>query len=219
MRTLTLLVLAISFVSIAAAGPCTAGAGVWNEQAYGGDAGKLPGTADITTGEGAVNLICGNLGDATGGGDMFEIYITGSGFSAITADRNGSTLNPSLYLFDSSGDPIAGENDISGGNDQAQLAGLTLTPGLYYILIVPNDQEPEHGGNLLFTDFDGSTDTQSPTLDRTVNGFNNDGDSSGEYTIALTDAEFASQTPEPATFGLAGLGLLALASALRHRRA
>jgi len=55
------------------------------------------------------------------GADMYEITITGTSFSAITSLRQTSTLNPALYLFNSSGVALYAENDISGTNDQAQI--------------------------------------------------------------------------------------------------
>jgi hypothetical protein len=223
MRTFVLTVLVFGTISTAVAGPCSAGTGVWNEQNYGGDAGGGIASADVTAGQGALDTICGKIGNATGGADLDEIYINGSNFSATTSGRGANPENnPALYLFNLSGDAVAGENDISGVNTQAMLSGLTLTPGIYYIALVPNGQDPWKSGQtpLFDSGFNTSTGTQYPVITNKPlvkwSG-TGDGESGGEYRISLTNAAFAVQTPEPAAFGLLGAGLCALV-ALRKLR-
>jgi hypothetical protein len=203
----------LSSLSIAMGGPCSAGPSVWNEGDGGqGDAGKFPAGANITAGSGGpLTTICGNLADATTGADMFEILITGSNFSALTADRAGSTLDPALYLFDSTGHALFGENDISGANVQAQITGQTITAGLYFLAIAASGQDPLHTGSQIFgSGFDTSTGIQTPLSGTPkLNTWNNNGNSSGDYRIALTGAEFA-ETPEPGALGLVGIGLVGL---------
>jgi hypothetical protein len=221
MRTIGLSVLLTCVVGIStlSAGPCTAGAGIWNEGDNGeGDAGKLPASANITTGVGSLTTICGNLTDATGGADMYEISITGTSFSAITSLRGSSTLDPALYLFNASGVGLFAENDISGTNDQAQiLVASGLTPGEYFLVIAPDNQQPKaSGGAEIFGNITGTSGQVTAGASDTLKSWTDAGDSSGQYVISLTDASFA-QAPEPAAFALVGAGLLALAGFRRRR--
>lgn len=225
MRTIGISVLLACALGISTlhAGPCTAGAGVWNEGDNGeGDAGKLPASANVTTGVGSLTTICGGLTDSTSGADMYEISITGTSFSAITSLRGSSTLDPALYLFSASGASAVGlyaENDISGTNDQAQIVASGLTPGEYFLVIAPDNQQPQAAGSvLIFGNITGTTGQMTPTaLDTTLKNWTDAGDSSGQYIVSLTDAAFASQTPEPAAFALVGAGLLALVGFKRRR--
>jgi PEP-CTERM motif-containing protein len=223
MRTIGLSVLLTCVIGIStlSAGPCTAGAGVWNEGDNGeGDAGKLPASANITIGVGSLTTICGNLTDASGGADMFEISITGSSFSAITSLRGSSALNPALYLFNSSGVALFAENDISGTNDQAQIQVASgLTPGEYFLVVAPDNQQPKApGGAEIFGNITGTTGQMTPVAsDTNLKSWTDAGDSSGQYVVSLTDAGFA-ESPEPAAFALVGAGLLALAGFRRTRK-
>jgi hypothetical protein len=216
------MVLAGSLLGIStlrAAPVCTAGAGVWNEgDASEGDAGKLPGTANVTVGVGSLTRICGSLGAGAGGGDMYEIMITNSTFTALTSGVGVNGIaDPALYLFDSTGHGLFANNDISGASTQAGFTLTGLTPGLYFLAIVPDNQQPEHGASLIFGDITGTNTTVfTPVIGTThVDGWTNAGDSSGDYSITLRNAAFAA-TPEPATFGLIGLGLGLLAFARRR---
>jgi PEP-CTERM motif-containing protein len=222
MRTIGLLVLAGSMLGLStlrAAPLCTAGAGIWNEGDAGeGDAGKLPGSANITVGVGSLTKICGSLDNSGSGGDMYEIMITNSTFTALTAGIGVNGIDdPALYLFDSTGHGLYANNDISAASTQAGFTLTGLTPGLYFLAIVPDNQQPEHGTNLIFGDITGTNTTVfTPVISNTrVDGWTNSGDSSGDYSITLRNAAFAT-TPEPATFGLIGLGLGLLAFARRR---
>jgi hypothetical protein len=227
MRTLGLLVLVGSTLGIgtlrAAPKYCTPAAGIWNEGDAGeGDAGKMPGSANITDGQGALDEICGALSNSASGGDMYEIEILGTTFSAETSPGATNGINdPALYLFDSSGDGIAANNDVSPSSTQAGFSLTGLTPGIYFLVIVPNNQEPENkNGKLIFGDITGTNTTVfSPTVANTTLASWTDagtGVTGADYDITLTDAAFADQTPEPATFGLIGLGLGLLAFARRR---
>jgi hypothetical protein len=216
MRPLFFAALSLTFVSaFAIAGPCTPGPGIWNEGDLGqGDAGKKPNTANVTTGVGPLSTVCGNLGNVSNGADMYEIMITGTTFSALTHQRGGSTLNPALYLFDVSGSGLYANNDISGVNNQAQFVNVAVTPGLYFLAIASDNNEPQNPANKnLFGEISGTTGlilVDSKLKNQSIGGWTDAGNSSGAYYITLDGATFA-QTPEPAAFGLFGAGLLALA--------
>jgi hypothetical protein len=214
MRTFGLLILAGGILGSSAlqAAVCTPGPGIWNEGDLGQtDAGGLPANANETNGTGALNDICGNVSDATNGADMYQIMIVGSTFTAITTGpATGEISDPALYLFNLSGDGVFAANNGSSPTTQASLSVTGLTPGLYYLDIVPNGQQPEHGGTPIF----GTSPT--PLINTKVNGYSGTGTGGGKYIIGLTDAQFAN-TPEPATFGLIGCGLVLIGLARRRR--
>jgi PEP-CTERM motif len=192
----------------------------------GGDAGQQLDTAGVTTGEGLLLNILGNLSDGTDGGDLYEIYISDpSEFSATTENTpsNNPDPNPALYLFDASGDAVYGIDDNSPTDTQATLqSGLSIGPqtaGIYYILIAPSGNMPERGdGNPLFdlvvgSDVAGNNGTLKHYSDGGCGA-----DCEGKYDITLTGATFAVQTPEPQTLGLLGAGLLAVGLLRRKYR-
>ena len=183
--------------------------GIWDEGDFGQtDAGKMPKTANITTGLGALTRICGNLSDPTNGVDMYEILVTGL-FSATTSGRGANPIaDPALFLFDETGHALLA-NDNACGCLQAGLFDVPLLPGLYFLAIAVNDQDPENkNGKLIFgSGFTGSTGPVLPQVNNTnLDSWSGNGSATGQYLIDLTGAQFA-ETPEPATLGLIGAGL------------
>jgi hypothetical protein len=217
MRTMLHVALASGLLAVGlqAASVCTPGPGVWNEGDGGqGDAGKKPDTANITVGADPLNYICGNLVDATSGGDMYAISIEGSTFTAIaTGLKNNGIADPNLFLFDSTGHGLDAAYS-SSGTAELDLSGLT--PGIYYIALAGDGQDPENGsGNSIFN---GNT---TPVLNyghSHLRQWSDTGnpDDSGRYSIALSDAGF-SNLPEPGSFALLGAGLGALGWIRRRR--
>lgn len=198
----------------------------WHEGDGGqGDAGGLPGTANITTGVGFLNKIVGTLSDVTLGADMYEIYITDpSTFLATTVIHGGNPAqNPALYLFDSSGNGIIG-NDNDGVDAQASIADNALTQGLYYILVSSSGHLPGNGKTLIFGDLTNTTNTSIPGTPVVITKYINStltpspALSGKDYEIDLTGAGFAT-APEPSTIGLIGLGLGGVAWRARRRAA
>lgn len=207
MRFLGIVSMAIASMAMAAASTCSPSPSVWIEIDHGsGDAGILPASADVTAGLGPLSTICGTITDPTNGVDMYEIMVTGT-FSAIASDRPGSTLSPALFLFDSTGAALY-------GSEAGTLSGLSLTPGIYYLALTSDSNDPKHGGNVIFTIGPG---LMTPISGHpVVQGWNLGGGSSGEYAIALTNAGYAVATPEPSTIGLLLIGMGGLAG-LRAR--
>jgi hypothetical protein len=205
------------------------GTTIWHEGDGGqGDAGGLPGGANITQGNGGpLTDIIGAVTNQASGADMYEIMITDpTTFSAtITGNGNNPIVNSALYLFDSAGDGLFGNDNISGGNSLSAIpVGTTnlLAPGLYFILFTPSGNLPAHGATDLFGDLTNTTTVQAALSALKINGYNTSGttpspaDSGKGYDIVLTGASFA-ETPEPATIALIGGGLLALGFWKRNR--
>jgi hypothetical protein len=191
---------------------------VWHEGDDGqGDAGGMPGSANITIGNGSLTDIIGNLTDNTLGADMYEIFISSPTTFSATVTGNGKDpiVNSALYLFDVNGVGEFGDDDISPSNSLSAIpVGTTnsLAAGLYFILVVPSGHLPAHNNKLLFGDLTG-TDTVTPAVNSLViNNYLVTGntispaDAGKGYDIELTGAEFA-QVPEPAGFLLMGAGL------------
>lgn len=118
MKRLNLLFGSVAMVALIA----TAGAQTWDETANGGgDAGDLPGTAQVVTGSGPLTRITGRM--ATGGEvDMFAILICDpANFYAHTGSTTETTYDSKLSLYDSQGRPLWMNDDRPG---EAAITGL-----------------------------------------------------------------------------------------------
>ncbi len=201
-----------------------------------GDAGNLPGTAQVTTGLGFLTEIDGTLSPANGDAqDMYLIHINGGGtFSATTL--GGVGFDSELFLFDASGKGVYANDDVSGDYAPSTLpAGNPLTPiapGDYYLAITQCCSEPVSSDGKIFT-VDGPHH-------RTLSGPTGVGGTSpvtgysgafvqtprvgGPYQVLLTGAQVflsdahVTAVPEPNAFALmlAGLGMMSL-FALRRK--
>jgi PEP-CTERM motif len=218
MRILFIALLTFAGISSALASTCQ-NPGIWDEGDFGQtDAGKMPKSANVTIGVGPLTRICGSLADPTNGVDMYEILITGPTFTATTAGRGGNPIaDPALFLFDVNGDGVFANNDICGCNPQAQILNQTVAPGLYFLAIAVNDQQPENKkGKLIFGDITGTTGLILPAVaNPNLDSWTGNGSTTGQYLIDLTGAQFA-EIPEPATIALicGGLALIVV----RRRR-
>lgn len=197
----------------------------WDETTNGGgDAGDLPGSAQITTGVGALTTITGLSDAASEDKDMYLIQIlAGGGFSAdlISARLDGSGPDDTkLYLLDAAGYGIAGDDDssVTGGAFDAGLPlgdplVASLPAGLYYLAVTDYNYIPTSiGGNI----FPGGSlvGPTGPGGADPMTGWSADShELSWRYTVALTGAEYA-VVPEPASLGLLALAALA---AVRRR--
>lgn len=103
-------------------------AAVWNEV---GDAGSLPGTADVVLGIGALNQINGVV---TGPPDTDMYLIRIANPATFSASGTGKLTfgPPSLLLFDASGVGVTGYMDSTNTGAAISAANVT-SPGLYYL--------------------------------------------------------------------------------------
>jgi hypothetical protein len=202
-----------------------------------GDAGQLPGTAQVTTTLlGPTTALTSIVGQTTltneiADADMYEIFISGvMTFTASTTAfvPGANDFDDQLSLFNSSGVGVLTNDDSAAGGDQASLssAGTTLTPGDYYLLISGSGNYPVNSASgLIFHNYtDGTTDasgTYAPTgVAGAITGYTGNSNYAGNYTIAIGGAQFAnfSLVPEPSTVAAVIAGFGGLALVLRRRR-
>ena len=207
----------------------------WTED---GDAGELPVgdpfvTAQSVTGDGPLDEIRGSLtlqprGDTLGPDvDMYRIFLSGGQtFSATTV--GGSILDTQLFLFDSDGFGVYGNDDASGVV-QSTLPNGSITslspvaPGDYFLAISHFNTDPVSVGGLIFPsspfgDVHGPT---GPGGASPISGWilANEGFSSGDYRIFITGGTGTDvPIPEPATLLLLGSGVAGVAWATRNRQ-
>lgn len=179
------------------------------------DAGETLNTAQVVqTGLGSQPLesISGTL---SGDADLFKIFLTGGEtFSATTA--SGASFDTQLFLFDSTGRGIYGNDNASStpGLNQSTLPTGGFSPtasGIYYLAISGFNYDPVSSRGKIFPDFPETSfnavvGPTGPGGGSPLSGF--DGailDNGGSYTISLTGAK---SVPEPSSV----LGTLALAA-------
>jgi hypothetical protein len=232
---LKVLVAAALFLCLATNADATT---TWTEV---GDAGELLSTAQTTVGTSPLTQIGGVLLNNLDV-DLFKIYINDhANFTASTI--GGVIFDSMLFLFDSSGKFIIGDDDFSlGGFDGSKLSKGTIyqptTNGFYYLAISNYNRNP---ANTIGLDLIGLEDCVAPDNNYvrgpTVAGLTDlldhwkDGKpfstapgvppfepgATATYTIALEGATFA-QVPLPSTVLLLGSGLLRLAAYRRKLR-
>lgn len=165
---------------------------IWTEA---GDAGKLPGSAQvIAAGTGALTRINGNFNDPTealGAGndkDMYLINISSpTTFSATTV--GGSTDDTQLFLLKADGRGVA-HNDDSAATAQSTLTSLftsTLPAGNYYLCVTTYNRDPVSGGGLIWNNTPFSTERapDGPGAASPISGWQ------GESAFAPTPAAYS----------------------------
>ncbi|TWT41730.1 hypothetical protein RAS1_28510 [Phycisphaerae bacterium RAS1] len=189
---------------------CTASADTVTEV---GDTGDLPGSAQVTTGVGALTLITGAL-SGFDDADMYAITIVDiNAFSATTDDAGTAVFDTQLFLFDSSGLGVSANDDISHSpytpHSALNSAGTykPAAPGVYFLAVSGWDRDPNSGGAAMFNDDTVYTGVVGPVGAggaSPISGWDGNGDMNGgvgAYSIVLAGAEFAS-VPEPGTLAL-----------------
>src|SRR5262245_62140467 len=113
--------IALAMVGAAALSICTERSALAVSWAEIGDAGDLPGTAQIAVGSNPLTQITGSLGLMDG--DLYRIHISSpSTFSATTVGAGGTLIDSQLFLFDSAGMGIyANDDQIGGGGTRSTL--------------------------------------------------------------------------------------------------
>jgi len=163
-----------------------------------GDAGDLPSTAAIASGNGPLLAIRGNL--AINDADMFQINICSPGsFEATTV--GGSSVDTQLFLFDPNGFGISHDDDDPvTGVLQSRLSSLftsALPAGNYYLAISAYDMDPQDVNAALIwasTPFNVERAPDGPGAANSIRSWAPSG-GGGAYTIALQGSCFVSTGP------------------------
>ena len=227
----------VGVVAITLTTTATASGPKWTEM---GDAGPLPGGAQITMGNGPLGFINGGLGMQALLGDidfedMFLIRIVDPMNFRVTTDPDDAELpdsfanfNTQLWLFRPSG--INKALGFLGNDDHPDVPGSNLSllipvptdgspplvePGLYFIAITRFDNDPVSKSGDIF-DQVLPTEISGPDgpggIDPIIGWTGDQGKFDGDYRIALRGVEFA-EIPAPGA-----LSLLVLASLVMRRR-
>jgi hypothetical protein len=197
-------------------------------------AGQLPGSAEDLTGT-QVSEIQGSLGDGFANASMFALDILEPiDFSAITVSAGPFGIpDTELFLFDSSGNGIYFNDDISGSDTLSCLpsadifnpcpagsGGLgPLSAGIYYLAITRSFNGPldalsnEIFTNAVSTDVVGPNPGVGPIAAWDGNGVASPNSDLVNYDILLTGTV---ATPEPDSVFLLGGALIALAALRRY---
>lgn len=182
---------ALFAVAIGLALASSASAQDWVES---GDAGDLPGTAQVPAGSGALLSISGSIA-SNADADMYCISIpTTSTFRASTC--GGTTIDTQLWLFNSDGMGISFNDDDPGACGlQSTLTGVFVPgPGQYYLAISTYSNDATNAaGQEIWLDQPFGTERAPDGAgagDPFVTGWNGGGLSSGQYRIALQGTEY-----------------------------
>ena len=201
--------LVLGFASTASALP-------WTEL---GDAGMLPGSAQEVIGVGPLDSISGSFVQNYVV-DMYKIYIGVSNvfYADVIQTAGPRPWSHQLFLFDSNGVGIFGNDNTTGG---AYLPSFSsLGPGIYYLATSQYNIDPGSIAGAIFPSTGGElvwVVNNSPVI-----GWGGTySPRQASYTVRLSGVEFiapASPIPEPSTIFLLGSGLVGLVGLRRKFR-
>jgi hypothetical protein len=167
-----------------------------------GDAGDLlPGAQDLTPG--GVTQIDGNFANSSDV-DLYRLCLPGGGsFSASTV--GGSLVDTQLFLFESSGRGVYG-NDDDGSSRQSTLpAGDPLTPqaaGEYYLAVAPYNRDPNSDAGPIFASLGPVLAPTGIGGGQPVSGWSGRVSGMGPYRVVVTGASCVAPDSTPPTIDL-----------------
>ncbi len=194
-------------------------------------AGPLPGSAEDLTNQ-LPNAITGSL-EFPNGVSMFEIRILNYlDFSAVTVPVGAYAVpDTELFLFNSSGYGVYGNDDISGGDTLSCLpSGSGSNPcaygrngigptsnGIYYLAITRSANGPLSGTNEIFLGLVAGA-AAGPDLNAgAVDGYDNGVYTQTDFDNVRYQIDLTGTAPEPATWALMGLAGLVLMVVRRRK--
>jgi hypothetical protein len=188
-----------------------------------GDAGPLPGTAQVVSGSGSIDALRGSLltTSATDYADLYAIYLTaGVSFSATTTSSTlaYNNFDTTLFLFDSAGRGLLASDDVGGS--QSTISGyVPALSDVYYVGIAGAGYTPFSAGGAIFPSLVGVTQVSAtgPGAASGLTGWSSISNEGDAYEIKLTGAFAMAPVPEPGSFALMALGLGMFGIAGRRR--
>ncbi|MBD2061335.1 DVUA0089 family protein [Funiculus sociatus GB2-A5] len=192
-----------------------------------GNAGELLSTSQAVSTQPPGTPLTSILGIITAGEDidLFQIYVNGVNPFSVTTVGTGTTIDTQLFLFNSAGIGIFG-NDDDAGTPQSTIPSTLLSAGVYYLAISTFGDSPISAGGEIFPSpllgVQGPTGAggASPLSAWFRDSFD---DNIGTYTINLTGAEFTTgSTPVPyephSALGVLVLGIWGAVSSFKKTR-
>ena len=183
----------------------------WDETIDGGgDAGHLPGTAQVCDGSGPLTSITGN--NATSDADMYQIEITDeASFSASTVGQ--VTWDTQLFLFNSDGRGVVfDDDDPAGGSFQSLISSTFISAnGTYYLAITQYNRDAISSSGLIWANqpWDEERAPDGPGAANPITNWTGSISAAGAYTIVLTGASFVGGGDCPGDFDGNGIRDLA----------
>ena len=171
--------------------------------------------------------IDGTLGASSATGnpyevDLYKIFVADLGaFTASATGRLGSS-DLALFLFDAAGFGVLANDDLTSLDPSLDLSGQKGA-GLYYLAVALGGFSAlDSTDNAIFNILDmvganAAAVSGATTLASWDSGTTGSAFTPVSYAITLTGASVA-EVPEPASWGLAGLGLLAAGLSSRRRQ-